>query len=42
MTVPDYVTEGGNISDGKTPKKDVTPFNVHNCVVSIFKLKNIS
>ena len=34
------VTKRGNISEGKTPKNDVTFFNVHNiCVVSMFYSK---
>jgi len=37
MTVPDCVTERGNISEGKTPKNDLTSCNVHNiCVVFMF------
>jgi len=36
MTVSDCVTKRGNISEGKTPKNDLTSFNVHNiCVVFI-------
>jgi len=38
MTVPDCVIERGNISEGKTPKKDLTFFNEHNiCVVFIIQ-----
>jgi len=37
MTVLDCVTVGGNISNGKTTKNDLTSFNVHNiCVVFMF------
>jgi len=36
MTVPVCVTERGNISEGKTPKNDLTSFNVNAiCVVFI-------
>jgi len=38
MTVPDCVTERGNISEGKTPKNDLTPFNVRNIWVVIMFL----
>ena len=42
MTVPDCVTERGYISEGKTPKNDLTSFNVRNiCVLSMFILKSV-
>jgi len=38
MTVPDCVTERGNISEGKPPNNDFTSVRVHNIwAVSIFK-----
>ena len=37
ITVPDSVTEQGNIPERMTPKNDLTSFNVHNiCVVFMF------
>ena len=35
MTVPVCVTQRGNISEGKTPKNDLTSFNVHNISVVV-------
>jgi len=36
MTMPFYVTERGNISEGKTTKNDLMYFNVHAiCVLFI-------
>jgi len=33
MTVSDCVTERGNISEGKTPKKYLTSLSIHNISV---------
>ena len=41
MTVPVRVTQRGNISEGKTPKNDLTSFNVHNISVVVIIFLNI-